>query len=126
MNLKVLFLKYEWFICVDRLFISMFWGVSNYSFRPMEKTYFRILLFLVFITSLCNSQDYTYDENYNYYNENYDYTDDYSQELNDYYGNQNLLAPAPSPIPPPFIPPPPLPATPPPPPPQPGNYIIVC
>ena len=38
----------------------------------------------VFITSLCNSQDYTYDENYDYYNENYDYTDDYSQEINDY------------------------------------------
>ena len=103
----------------------------------MEKTYFRILLFLVFITSLCNSQDYKYDENYNYYNENYDY---YSQELNDYYGNENLLAPGPgpSPIPTPFIPPPlppmppppfippPLPPTPPPPTPQPGNYICNC
>ena len=111
-------------LIIDKWFISMFWGVSNYSFRPMEKTYFRILLILVFITSLCNSQDYTYDENYDYYNENNEYyTDDYSQELNDYYGQQNLIAPGPSPIPPPFIPPPP---TPPPPPPQPGNYIIVC
>ena len=92
--------------------------VSNYNRRPMEKTYFRILLFLIFITSLSNSQDYEYDENYDYYNENYD---DYRQEINDYYGNQNLLAPAPSPIPPPL----PLLPTPPPPPPQPGNYIIV-
>ena len=100
----------------------MFLPVSNYCLRPMEKTYFRILLFFVFLTSLCNSQYYEYDENYDYYNENYD---DYSQEINDYYGNQNLLAPAPSPIPPPFIPPP-MPQTPPPPPPKPGNYIIVC
>ena len=104
----------------------MFCRVSNYSFRPMEKTYFRILLILVFITSLCNSQDYTYDENYDYYNENYDYYnenyDDYSQEINDYFGNQNLLAPAPSPIPPPLPPSP----TPPPPSPQPGKYIFVC
>ena len=84
--------------------------------RPMGKTYFRILLFFVFIISLCNSQDYEYDENYDYYNENYDY---YSQELNDYYGHQNLLAPAP---PPPFIPPPP---TPPPLPPQTGNYMLI-
>ena len=38
-----------------------------------------------------------------------------SQELNDYYGPQNLLAPAP---PPPFIPPP----TPPPPPPPPVDF----
>ena len=101
--------------------LSMFLGVSNYSLRPMEKTYFRILLFFVFITSLCNSQYYEYDENYDYYNENYDY---YSQELNHYYGNENLLAPGPSPIPPPFIPPPP-PPTPPPTTPQPGIYIIV-
>ena len=113
----------------------MFCRVSNYSFRPMEKTYFRILSFLIFITSLCNSQDYEYDENYDYYNENYDY---YSEELNDYYGQQNVLAPGPSPIPPPFIPPPlppmppppfippPLPPTPPPPTPQPGNYICNC
>ena len=79
--------------------------------RPMGKTYFRILLFLVFITSLCNSQDYEYDENYDYYNENYDY---YSQELNDYYGHQNLLAPAP---PPPFIPPTLPPRT--------GNYMLI-
>ena len=43
-----------------------------------------------------------------YYNENYDY---YNQELNDYYGHQNLLAPAPLPIQPPS---------------QPGNYIFVC
>ena len=74
----------------------------------MEKTNLSILFFLFLLTSLCNSQDYEYDENYNYYNENYDY---YSQELNDYYGPQNLLAPAP---PPPFIPPPPPPPLPPP------------
>ena len=97
--------------------------VSNYNRRPMEKTYFSILLFLVFITSLCNSQDYEYDENYDYYNENYD---DYSQEINDYFGNQNPLAPTPSPIQPPFIPPPPPSSTPPPPSPQPGKYIFVC
>ena len=72
----------------------------------MEKTNFCILLFfLIILSSLCNSQDYEY-ENYKYdddynYNENYD---DYSQELNDYYG-QNLLAPAPLPIPPPAPPP---------------------
>ena len=76
----------------------------------MEKTNLSILFFLFLLTSLCNSQDYEYDENYNYYNENYDY---YSQELNDYYGPQNLLAPA---APPPFIPP--LPPSPPPPPPR--------
>ena len=88
----------------------------------MEKTNLSILFFLFLLTSLCNSQDYEYDENYNYYNENYDY---YSQELNDYYGHQNLkllelqqrlhhlenlLAPAP--------PPPPLP-------PRTGNYILI-
>ena len=78
----------------------------------MEKTNFcSLLLFLVFAT-LCNSQDYEYDD-YNY-NENYDYTDDYSQELNDYYGHQNLLAPAP---PPPFIPPTLPPRT--------GNYMLI-
>ena len=48
----------------------------------MEKTNFCILLlFVVILTSLCNSQDYEYDD-YNHYD--YDYTDDYSQELNDY------------------------------------------
>ena len=86
----------------------------------MDKTYFNILLFLVFFISLCNSNDYKYDD-YNRYDENYDfddqksrdYTDYYSQEY-DYYGHQNLLAPAAFPIPPPLIPPPP---------PQPGNNI---
>ena len=73
----------------------------------MEKTNLSILFFLFLLTSLCNSQDYEYDENYNYYNENYDY---YSQELDDYYGPQNLLAPAP--------PPPPLP-------PRTGNYMLI-
>ena len=103
----------------------MFWRVSNYNFRPMDKTYFSILLFLVFLTLLCHSEDYTYDEYYDYYNQNSkDYTDDYSQELDDYYGNQNLLAPAP--IPPQFIPPPPPSPMPPPPSPQPGKYIFVC
>ena len=100
----------------------MFLGVSNYNMRPMDKTYLRTLLFLIFITSFCNSGDYKYDENYDYYNENNEYyTDDYSQELNDYYGQQNLIAPGPSPIPPP-----PLPPTPPPPSLQPGKYIFVC
>ena len=87
----------------------------------MEKTNLSILFFLFLLTSLCNSQDYEYDENYNYYNENYDY---YSQDLNDYLGNENRFGPGPSPVPPPFIPPP-LPPTPPPPTPQPGIYIIV-
>ena len=79
----------------------MFWEVSNYNLWPMEKINFYILSFLLFLTSFSNSQDYEYDD-YNY-NEHYDYTDDYSQELNDYYGNQNLIAPPTSPIPPPFI-----------------------
>ena len=92
----------------------------------MEKSNSCILLFLVFLTSFCKSQDYRYDDyNYDEYDYNNqqpeDYTDDYSQELNDYYG----LAPTPSPILPPFIPSPP-PRMPQPPPPKPGNYIIVC
>ena len=69
----------------------------------MEKTNFCILLFFVFLTSMCNSNDYTYDsyeyDEY-YYHEKYDYNiqnpedynDDYGQGLNDYY-DQNLLAP---------------------------------
>ena len=66
----------------------------------MEKTLFCISLFLVFLTSLCYSDDYNYDDyKYNEYNYN-DY--DYSQELNDYY-DHNLLAP---PNPPPSPPPP--------------------
>ena len=60
---------------------------------------------------------YNYDRNYDYHNqESDDYTDgdDYNQDLNDYYGHQNLLAPASLA---PFIPlPPPPPPTPPPPP----------
>ena len=82
----------------------------------MEKTNFCILLFVIFLTSLCNSQDYRYDD-YNYdeydYNDQQpeDYTDDYSQESNDYY-DQNLLPPPnpplPPPIPPPITPPPPM------------------
>ena len=69
----------------------------------MEKTNSCILLFVVFLTSLCNSDEYNYNDykndQYNYdhyydYNSKKpeDYTDDYSQGLNDYY-NQNLLAP---------------------------------
>ena len=88
----------------------------------MEKTNFDILLFVVFLTSLCNSNDYNYDDykynEYNYDEDEYygyndqkpeDYTDDYSQDLNDYY-DQNLLAPPNPPPPPPTphpIPPPP-------------------
>ena len=61
----------------------------------MEETNFSILLFLFLFTSLCDSQDYNYDE-YNYYYDEYNY-DDYS-------GYQNLPAPAPLPIsPPPFM-----------------------
>ena len=86
----------------------------------MEKSNSCILLFLVFLTSFCNSQDYRYDDynydEYDYNNQNpEDYTDDYSQELNDYY-DQNLLAPPNPPPPPPRplpIPPPPLPPPPP-------------
>ena len=98
----------------------MFLGVSNYSLLPMEKTHFCILLFLLFITSLCNSNDYKND-NYKYYDEyNYDYnnqipedyTDDYKQELNDYY-DHNILAPLNPPPQPPSLPlPPPTPMVP--------------
>ena len=98
------------------LVLSMFWIVSNYILWAMDKTNFCILLFVIFLTSLCNSQDYRYDD-YTYdeydYNDQQpeDYTDDYSQQLNDYY-NQNLLAP-PNPLPSlptsPSIPPPPPP-----------------
>ena len=94
----------------------MFWRVSNYSLWVMEKTHFCILLFLAFLASLCNSNDYEYDnykydeydyENYDYNNQKpEDYTDDYSQGLNDYY-DQNLLAPQ-NPPPLPMPPPPPM------------------
>ena len=94
---------------------------------PMAETIFRILLLLVILTSLCNSDDYKYDDyNYNEYNYNeYNYNEynnenyDYSQE----FGQQNIIAPAPTPILPPFIPPSPTPL---PPMPPPGNYIFVC
>ena len=78
----------------------------------MEKTNFSLLLFLFSLTSLCKSQsdDYNYD-NYNYDQYNYDQNNydeyDYNEKY-DYYGHQNLLAPAPLPIQPP---------------PQPGNYF---
>ena len=85
----------------------MFWIVSNYSLWAMEKTNFCILLFMVLLTSLCNSQyDYTYDdyENDEYnYNEYYDYN---NQKSEDYY-DQNLLAPPNLPAPLPMPPPPP-------------------
>ena len=98
----------------------------------METTHFCILLFLVFLASICNSQDYKYDDynydDYDYYNNQKpgDYTDNYSQDLNDYY-DQNLLAP-PNPPPLPPIPPPIPPPTPPPmsilPPTSPGKMIF--
>ena len=79
----------------------------------MEKTRFYILLFLflVFLTSLCNSEDYKYDD-YKYYDEKYDYdnqkpddyTDDYSQKFIDDYYEHNL--PNPPPVPSPPLPPP--------------------
>ena len=83
----------------------MFWRVSNYNLRPMEKTNLRIVFFLFFLTSFCNSQDYRYDDyNYDEYDYNNqqpeDYTYDYSQELNDYY-DHNLLAPPNPPLLPP-------------------------
>ena len=88
---------------------SIVWGVSNYSLLAMEKTSFCIFLFLVFLTSLCNSNDYKYYDDYKYddyiYDYDYDnqkpedYIDDYSQELNEYY-DQNLLAPPNPPAPP--------------------------
>ena len=101
------FLKCEWFIGFDYdlwLLYSMFWGVSNYSLLAMERTNFCIFLFLAFLSLLCNSEDYKYDNykynEYNYDDENYDYyhdkkSEDYTEELNDYHGHQNLLAPAP-------------------------------
>ena len=70
----------------------------------MEKTLFCISLFLVFLTSLCYSDDYNYDDyKYNEYNYN-DY--DYSQELNDYYDHNLLAPPNPlsQPLPPPMSP----------------------
>ena len=115
----------------------------------MKKINFSILLFLGFLTSLCNSNydkydNYKYDENYRGHIKGgakgavapltfrdllnrifkYDYYDHTSEDYTndyDYYGHQNLLAPPPFPIAPPFNPP-----SPPPPLPQPGNYIFVC
>ena len=75
----------------------MFWLVSNYNLQAMEKTNSCILLFLVFLTPMCNSNDYTYDS-YEYDEYYYDYYD------------QNLLAPQN----PPQLPPIPLPTPPPP------------
>ena len=86
------------------LVLRMFWRVSNYNLRAMGKTNFCIFLFVVFLTSLCKSDDYKYND----YNEYYDYnnqqpedyyTDNYSQESNDYY-DQNLLPPPNPPAPP--------------------------
>ena len=86
----------------------MFWLVSNYNLQAMEKTNSCILLFLVFLTSLCNAQDYRYDDyNYDEYDYNNqqpeDYTDDYSQDFNDNYD------PNPPPLPPISLPVPPTP-----------------
>ena len=96
----------------------------------MEKKNFSIVLILVFLTSSCDTDDYNNDnykyDQYNYDEYNYDeynYDDKY-----DYYGHQNLLAPAPLPISPPTSHPPPPPSPPPmppTPPPKTGNYIFV-
>ena len=111
----------------DKLFdyynslVGIFWEVSNYNLWPMEKKNFNILLILVFLTSLCDSNYYNYDDyEYDQYNyDEYNYDENYN-----YYENQNLPAPLPI-LPPPSPPPPP---TPPPPtlPPQTGNYISIC
>ena len=87
----------------------------------MEKTNFCILLFILLLTSLCNSQyDYTYDD---YENDEYNYNEyyDYNNKKSEDYYDQNLLAPPnPPPLPPipPPIPPPPPPIPPPLPPPM--------
>ena len=92
--------------------------ITAYKLQPMKKINFSILLFLGFLTSLCNSNydkydNYKYDENYDYYDyTSEDYTNDYNQESNDYYGHHNLLTPAPSPPPPPPLP-------------QPGNILVL-
>ena len=87
----------------------MFLGVSNYSLWAMKKTNFCNLLFLVFLTALCNSNDYNYD-NYKYDDYNYlknydydyqrpeDYSDDYSQGFNDYYDHNQIAFPNPPPM----------------------------
>ena len=52
----------------------MFWRVSNYNLRPMEKTNLRILFFLSFFASSFKSDDYNYDDYDEYnYDRNYDY-----------------------------------------------------
>ena len=78
----------------------------------MAKTNFYILLFLHFLTSSCNSDDYNYDEYdyYGYYDYNNQKPEDYTEESN-YYYDQSLLAP-PNP---PQLPPIPVPTPPPPP-----------
>ena len=78
----------------------------------MDKTNFCILLFVIFLTSLCNSQDYRYDDyNYDEYDYNNQQPEDYTDDYTDYY-YQNLLPPPnpplPPPIPPPIQPPPPM------------------
>ena len=87
----------------------------------MEKKYFSILLIHVLLTSSSDSDDYNYYDDYAY--DEYNYYD----EKYDYYGDQNLPAPAPIPIfPPTPSHPPPPPPQPPIPPPQTGNYIFLC
>ena len=92
----------------SRSCFNMFYGVSNYCLRPMEKTNFYILSLILLLSSLCNSQDYEYDD-YNYDDYDYnnqqpeDYTDDYSQDFNDNYD------PNPPPLPPISLPVPPTP-----------------
>merc|ERR1712016_443643 len=78
----------------------------------MEKSNSCILVFLVFLTSFCNSQDDRYDDyNYDEYDYNNQQPEDYTDDYTDYY-YQNLLPPPnpplPPPIPPPIQPPPPM------------------
>ena len=112
MKCFIIIFECEWFIGFDYNIVGVLFFVCFEEFQitacKLWKKQISALYYLwVFFVSLCNSQDYKYnDYNYDQYSEYNnqkpeDYTDDYSQQLNDYY-NQNLLAPS---IPPPPQPP---------------------